>query len=62
MVTDQENFLIVGKRLEGEKGPCWLAGLLNAKKDFFKTQSWSYILITETIFGMFNILVLSDFD
>lgn len=62
MVTDQENFLIVKKLLEREKGPCWLTGLLKKKQDFFKSSSGSYILFTETTFNVFNISVHSGFD
>lgn len=62
MATDQENFLIVKKLLGRERGPQRLAGLLKMKQDILKSQSWSYILVTETIFNMFDVLMYFEFD
>ena len=62
MATDQENFLIVKKLLGWERGPQRLAGLLKMKQDILKSQSWGYILVTETIFNMFDVLMYFEFD
>ena len=62
MATDPENFLIVKKLMGQERGHQRLAGSLKMKQDILKSQSWSYILVTETIFNMFDVLMYLEFD